>query len=98
DSDRSRFEIRPVAFLCRLDMARERQADVARKHQRTARGAIIEHLASAHLCLRGIRVLREIPVRIIDLQQMMPEVANEGRALAFLFQLEKYVTRGMTWC
>ncbi|MFZ0101522.1 MAG: hypothetical protein WAL49_04470 [Pseudolabrys sp.] len=69
---------------------------MARKHQRAARRAIVEHLAPAHTRLRGVGILREIPVRIIDLQKMMPDVADEDRTLAFAFQLEEYVAGRMT--
>src|SRR5215467_7496051 len=69
---------------------------MAREHQRTARGAIVEHLAPAQSCLRGVRILRKIPIRIIDLKQMMPDVANESRTLALAFHLEENVTRRVT--
>ena len=68
---------------------------MAGKHQRAARGAIVEHLAPADDGLRGVGVLREIPVRIIDLQQVMPDVADEGGALALAFELEEDVAGRM---
>src|SRR5262249_744673 len=51
--------------------------------------------ADARVC--RIRVLWEIPVRIIDLQQVMPHVADESGALPFAFELEKDVARRMAW-
>ena len=65
----------------RLDVAGERRADVARQHQRAGRGAMLQHRAAARPRLLGVRVLREIPVRVIDLQQMVKHVADEGRVL-----------------
>ena len=68
---------------------------MAREHQRAAGGAIIEHLAAGHARLRRVGILREIPVGVIDLQQMVPDVADEGSALAFAFELEEHVAGRM---
>ena len=91
DADLS-LEVRAVAVRGLFDAAGERRADVPGHHQRTARRAIVEHLAPADARLRHIGVFREIPIGIIDLQQMMPDVTDEGGALALAFELEEHVT------
>src|SRR3569623_1239404 len=84
-----------VAFGRLLDATVEGQPDMAWKHQRVRRGAMLEHLAARHHRLRGVGVLGEIPVRMKDLQQMMPYVADEGGAFALALQLEEDVARRM---
>src|SRR6202035_2954168 len=81
-------EARFVAGPVFLDMTGEREADVARENQRAGRGAIVQHAAAADAGLLDIRVLREIPVRIIDLQQVMKDVADERGAIAANVQVE----------
>ena len=52
------------------------------QHQRAVRGAMLQHHAAARARLLDVGVLREIPVRVIDLQQVMKHVADEGRRAA----------------
>lgn len=70
---------------------------MTRKHQCARLCAIVEHLAAADARLRGVGVLREIPVGIIDLQKMMPHIADESGTLAPALQLEENVAGGMAW-
>src|SRR4029077_20653884 len=62
-------EARFVAGFVFLDMAGEREADVAGKNQCAGRRAIVQHAAAADARLLNVGILWEIPVRIIDLQQ-----------------------------
>ena len=78
--DEPRYEARRG----RLDVAGERRADVAWKHQRPLRGAMRQHGAAARARLLDVGVFWEIPVRVIDLQQVMEHVADEGGALPAL--------------
>src|SRR5262249_34888634 len=55
----------------------------------------VEYFAAAHARLVRVRVLRKIPVGIVDLEQVMPHVADESRALALAFELEEHVARRM---
>ena len=75
-----------------LDASGEGRADMTGKHQRAACRAIVEHLAPRNACQACIGVLREVPVGIIDLQQMVPHVADEGGALPLALELEEHVT------
>src|SRR5712691_1537214 len=61
---------RPKPLLRRLDVSGERRADMARQHQGACRRAHFEHHAAALPRLFGVGVFREIPVRVVDLQQM----------------------------
>src|SRR4029079_7174602 len=85
--------MRDVALLRALDAASKRQADMARKDQRAAGGAVVQHLAAADARLLRGGILREIPVRVIDLQEVVPHVADKGRTFAFTFELEEHVPR-----
>ena len=51
-----------------------------------------QNFPAADSRLRRIGVLREIPVGIVDLQQVMPDVPDEGGALALALELEEYVS------
>src|ERR1700688_452719 len=76
-----------------LDMAGEREADMAREKQRAGRCAIVQHAAAGDSCFLDIRVLREIPVRIIDLQQVVKDVTNKLGAIAADVQVENKMSR-----
>src|SRR5580658_2192150 len=76
-------------------MAGEGKADMAWEDQRAGRCAIIQDAAAADSCFLDIRVLREIPVRIIDLQQVMKDVTNERGAMAADVQVENKMSRRM---
>src|SRR4029077_5422369 len=84
EQSEARFVAGPVFF----DMAGEREADVARKNQCAGRRAIVQHAAAADARLLNVGILWEIPVRIIDLQQVMKDVADERRAVAADIQAE----------
>src|SRR4029077_12461893 len=88
-------EARFVAGFVLLDMAGEREADVAGKNQCAGRCAIVQHAAAADARLLNVGILRKIPVRIIDLQQMMKDVADERRAMAADVQVKDEMSRGM---
>src|SRR5262245_56665779 len=64
-----------------VDVAGERRADMARQRKRAGRRAMLQHHAPAGARLLGIGVLREIPVRIVNLQQVVKHVADEHRLL-----------------
>src|SRR2546429_1556790 len=76
-----------------LDIAAERRTDVAGKYARRLCGAMFQHRAAADARLIGVGVFREIPVRVINLQQVMEDIADEGAMLSAAFQLEDYVAR-----
>ena len=69
---------------------------MAGKHQSTARGTIIHYFPPADARLRRIGVLRKIPVRIVDLQQVVPHITNKSCALTLALQLEKHVPGRVT--
>src|SRR5580704_17742331 len=69
-------------------MAGEREADMARENQRAGRCAIVQYTAAAHARFLDIRVFGKISVRIMDLQQVMKDVADERRTIAPDVQVE----------
>src|SRR5579862_2898403 len=77
-------------------MAGERRADVTGKDEGAGCGAIVEHPAAAYSRFLGIGVFREIPVRKINLQQMVKHVAGDHRAAAADVQLEIKMSGRMT--
>src|SRR5262249_21507945 len=66
----------------RSDIARERIAHVARQRQRVGCRTLLQHHAAASSRLVRIGILREIPMRIVHLQQVVKDVANEDCMLA----------------
>ena len=54
---------------------------------------MLKHRAAAGSRLLGIGVLGKIPAWVIDLQQMVEDIAYEGRMRAGAFQLEHDVAR-----
>src|SRR5262245_60727094 len=95
---RLRIKSRHEALGSRLDVAGERRADVAWQHQRAARGAMFQHLAAAYPRLLSIGVLGEIPVRVIDLQQMVKHVADEHGLRTAALELEHDMAGGVAGC
>src|SRR5262249_19247631 len=80
---------RTEAGFSAIDVARKRRADVTGQSQRSARRTMLEHFASAHARLLRVGVLGKIPMRVIDLQQMVKHVTNERRVLAAAFEIEE---------
>src|SRR5262249_59791041 len=72
--------------------------DMARQHQRAARGAMFQNVAAAYPRLLSVGVLGEIPVRVIDLQQMVKHVANEDGLRTAAFELEHDMAGGVAGC
>ena len=68
----------PIGF----DVAGEREADVARQRQGRGRHAMLQNPAAARARLLDIRILGKVPVRIVDLQEMMKDIADEDGATA----------------
>src|SRR4051794_358284 len=87
-SRKSRFKALSIGF----NESREWCPNVAGKHQSSAGSALLEHTASARARLLGIRVLREIPMRVVDLQQVMEDIAREGCVCPATFELEDDMT------
>src|ERR1700733_15311725 len=55
---------------------------MARKHHSSGRGGLVKHAAAAYTRFRGVRILRKIPVRIENLQQVMKHIARDHAAAA----------------
>ena len=85
-------ESRLKALRPGINVAGEWGTDVPGKYERSRRGAVFEHSAAAGARLLGIGVLGKIPVRVIDLQQMVEDIAGEGGVRAAAFQLENHMT------
>jgi hypothetical protein len=88
-SNESRFK----ALRRRINVAGEWGADVPGKYERPRRGAVFEHSAAAGARLLGIGVLRKIPVWVINLQQVVEDIASESRMPIAALQLENHMTR-----
>src|ERR1700722_15592876 len=90
---RPSLEQRPKRRSVLLDMAGKRGANVPRENQCARGRAILEHAAAAESGIVGIGILREIPIRIDDLQQMMENVTRHHRTAAADIELKDEVSR-----
>src|SRR3984957_2053277 len=72
----------------RFDAAGKGGADMARARQRSRRCAMCENAAAARARLLRVRVLREVPMGVIDLQKVVEDVAQKHRTLAAAFEIE----------
>src|SRR5450631_4381139 len=82
----------------RFDAAGKGCADMARTRQRSGRCAMGENAAAARARLLRVRVLREVPMGVIDLQKVVEDVAEEHRTLAAAFEIEDDMAGGMAGC
>ena len=69
-------------------MAGKRRTDMPWEYQRAARCACFEYAATARAGVVGIRILRKIPIRIENLQQVMEHVAGQHGVAAADIELE----------
>src|SRR5262249_4247492 len=81
--ERALAKARHVAFGAQFDVACEREPDMAWQRQRRRRCAMVQNHAATRARLIDIRVLRKVPVRVINLQQVMEHIADEQRGAAF---------------
>src|SRR5262249_39540242 len=80
--DETYSKARLESSLGEINIAGERRTDVTRQRQGSRRCALLENLAAARTRRIRIRIFRKIPVRMVDLQEMMKNVADEDGTAA----------------
>src|SRR5438094_4771795 len=79
-------EARREAASLGIDVAGERRAEMAGHQPRARAGAMLERRTSALARTDGLGAGEAVPLRVIDLQGMVQDVAAEQRPLAARFE------------
>ena len=79
-----------------VDIPSKRRAHMPRQHQRFLCRAMLQHHAAACTRLFGVGVLREIPIRMVDLQEVMKHISGKCRMFSTALELEHHVAGRVT--